>query len=109
MTALTDRIAVLFAAVTVFIGSTQSHAGLNFAKEIRTLNFDFGNAGAYVGDDGVLSAPGGTHWNEVTVTSFPPASGISIQFGVPPLRDEFGQPFGLGIPSVPVIPIRVQN
>lgn len=63
--------------------------------DVRTLNLDFGNAGAYVGGGGVLSSPGGAHWNEITVTSFPPSSGIGIQFHVPILLDEFGQSFNL--------------
>jgi hypothetical protein len=96
MTVLTDRIAVLLAALAVFFSCTQGHA-THISTEIRTLNFDFGNAGAYVGDDGVLSSPGGTHWNEVRITSFPPASGIGTQFHTPTLRDEFGHRFGLGV------------
>ncbi len=90
ITALKDRIFILVAAATVFVGSVQSHA-----QDIRTLNLDFGNAGAYVGAGGVLSSPGGTHWNAVTITSFPPGSGIGIVFNVPTLLDEFGQSFNL--------------
>ncbi|TWT86328.1 hypothetical protein Mal64_38690 [Pseudobythopirellula maris] len=63
-------------------------------NNVRTLNLDFGNGGAYAGDDGVLSSSGGSYWNEVTVQSFAPGSGVSIQFNVPTLLDEFGQPFG---------------
>jgi hypothetical protein len=60
---------------------------------VTTLNLDFGNAAAYVGASGVLSSPGGTQWNKVPITSFPPGSGIGTQFHFPELLNEFGQPF----------------
>jgi hypothetical protein len=78
-------VALVLLAAAIVVGPAARAA-------VRTLNIDFGNAGAYQGDDGILSSPGGTHWNEVTITSFPPGSGISTQFHVPALRDEFGQP-----------------
>jgi hypothetical protein len=74
----------------------QSHA-FHYVSEVRTLNLDFGNAGAYVGDDGVLSASGGTHWNEIRITTAPPNSGGVNQFDIPTLLDEFGQSFGPGL------------
>lgn len=64
--------------------------------EVRTINLDFGNGGAYVGDDGVLSSPGGTFWNEVTVTPSIPERGVVGQASAGALLDEFGQPFDLG-------------
>ena len=80
-------LAAMLTLAAVFLAGPAMHAAV-----VRTLNIDFGNAGGYAGDDGILSSPGGTHWNEVTITSFPPGSGISTQFHVPALRDEFGQP-----------------
>jgi hypothetical protein len=76
--------AALAAVATFFFGACESLAAP------RTMNIDLGNAGPFAGE-GVLSSPGGTHWNELTIQSFPPNSGISMQVMVPPLRDEFGQ------------------
>jgi hypothetical protein len=77
---------------------------------VQTMNLDFGNAGAYVGAAGVLSSPGGTHWNEVTITSF---SGGNVLINVPTLLDEFGQPFNLGpnpvYPGLPGIGWNLHN
>lgn len=68
--------------------------------EIRTINLDFGNGGVYAGDDGVLSSPGGTFWNEVTVSGS--SSGQPGFVEAFHLRDEFGQAFDLpvGLPGV---------
>ncbi len=64
--------------------------------EVRTINLDFGNGGAYVGDDGVFSSPGGDFWNEVTVTPTIAERGVLGQANAGALLDEFGQPFNLG-------------
>lgn len=51
---------------------------------VQTLNFDFGDGRTYVGDDGLLSAPGGTVWNRVT-TDYLNNPGLENTF-----YDEFG-------------------
>ncbi|MEQ8211982.1 MAG: hypothetical protein RH917_19445 [Lacipirellulaceae bacterium] len=57
------------------------------AQDIRTLNLDFGGAGAYVGSGGVLSSPTGTHWNVIDSNSI---NSNSLE-----LLDEFGQSFNI--------------
>jgi hypothetical protein len=69
----------LFLAMIAIVATLAAAA---HAAPVRTLNIDFGNAGAYSGDDGILSSPGGTFWNEVTI-----GAGT---FNIPGLRDEFG-------------------
>jgi hypothetical protein len=77
--------AALVAVATFFFAAHES-----LVAAPRTMNIDLGNSGPFAGQ-GALSSPGGTHWNEATIQSFPPNSGISMQLTVPPLRDEFGQ------------------
>jgi hypothetical protein len=56
----TTATALLFASILLF------SSGDCGAREIVTLNFDFGNESDYSGDDGVLSSAGGTHWNHIS-------------------------------------------
>lgn len=56
------------------------------AQIVQTLNLDFGNGSVYIGDDGVFSSPGGTHWNKVNIDS----NGIVPLYS---FHDEFNQPF----------------
>lgn len=53
---------------------------------IQTLNFDFGGGPAYVGDDGVLSSPGGTYWNAISAADLMPCCFLNDS-----AFDEFGQ------------------
>lgn len=64
---------------------------------VQTLNFDFGSGPAHVGDDGVLSSPGGTFWNRVTASDLNnPPSGLLSELDT---FDEFGAVTAGGIGS----------
>ena len=73
--------------------------GANAGAQERVLNLDFGNGGQFVGDNGVLSTPGGTFWNEIQLQERDPSIG-DILLGPAELLDEFGQSFGIGTPPL---------
>lgn len=73
-----------FLLTVIFFASVCAES---LADQIRTLNLDFGNGEQYVGDDGILSSPGGTFWNKISV------NGNAFDFDNFTLRDEFGNRF----------------
>ncbi len=75
-----------FFVASLFNATTNVSYSQPSLPPIQTLNFDFGGDGAYVGDDGVISSPGGTYWNAVSANDFGPCCGGDYAF------DEFGQP-----------------
>jgi hypothetical protein len=81
MTRLNAFLAILFAA-SLFNATASKCFSL---PPIQTLNFDFGGGSAYVGDDGILSSPGGTYWNAISADDITGCCFDDFSF------DEFGQ------------------
>ena len=67
--------------ILLAIGLLLGFTGTSFSDEI-VINFDFGNATTYIGDDGILSSPEGNFWNRVDITNGSLSNNL--------LRDEFG-------------------